>query len=147
MSQKWFFWNYGFYLVVQNNLSEKSSHAKCWLFSALNSWDTGFWSSNCFILNSYLVLVPTVRNRCEIREVSMGLCETSNFSIFTFINVSDLTFCPHSNSSCIYLLMRSKSSNGKICKMMRSHFRTLWWGSIFMTITTVTSNSLGTKYF
>ena len=27
-SQKWFFRNYGFYSIVRNNLSEKSSHAK-----------------------------------------------------------------------------------------------------------------------
>ena len=54
MSQKQFFWNYGFYSIVRNNLSEKSSHAKKWLFSALNSWDMGFWSSNCFILNSLI---------------------------------------------------------------------------------------------
>ena len=76
-SQKWFFWNYGFYSIVQNNLSEKSSHAKYCLFSAL------------------------------------------------FINASDLKFCPHSYSSCVYRMMRFKGSNGKICKMMTSHFGTL----------------------
>ena len=54
-----FFWNYGFYSILQNNLSAKSSQAKYWLFSA----DMGVWSSNCLILNSYLVLVPEVRNR------------------------------------------------------------------------------------
>ena len=54
----------------------------------------------------------------------MGLCKTSNFSIFTFINASDLKFCPRSYSSCIYLMMRFKGLNGKICKMMTSHFRT-----------------------
>ena len=31
----------------------------------------------------------------------MGLCKTSNFSIFTFINASDLKFCPRSYSSCV----------------------------------------------
>ena len=31
----------------------------------------------------------------------MGLCKTSNFSIFTFINTSDLKFCTRSYSSCI----------------------------------------------
>ena len=29
--------NYGIFSIVQNNLSERSSHAKHWLFSALNS--------------------------------------------------------------------------------------------------------------
>ena len=55
----------------------------------------------------------------------MGLCKTSNFSIFTFINGSDLKFCTRSHSSCVYLMMRFKGSNGKVCKMMTSHFRTL----------------------
>ena len=81
-SQKWFFWNYGFYSIVQNNLSEKSSHAKYCLFSAL------------------------------------------------FINASDLKFCPHSYSSCVYRMMRFKGSNGKLCKMMTSHFRTRFCGFI-----------------
>ena len=49
------FFNYGFYLVVRNNLSEKKfKRQKKWLFSALNSWDMGVWSSNCFILNSLI---------------------------------------------------------------------------------------------
>ena len=47
----------------------------------------------------------------------MGLCKTSNFSIFTFINASDLKFCPCSYSSCVYRMMRFKGSNGQICKM------------------------------
>ena len=55
----------------------------------------------------------------------MGLCKTSNFSIFTFINASDLKFCPRSYSSCVYLMMRFRGSNENICKMMMSHFRTL----------------------
>ena len=38
-SQKWFFWNYGFYSIFWKNPPEKSSHAKNWLFSALNSWE------------------------------------------------------------------------------------------------------------
>ena len=33
----------------------------------------------------------------------MGLCETSNFSIFAFINASDLKFCTR---SCVYRMMR-----------------------------------------
>ena len=36
----------------------------------------------------------------------MGLCETSNFSILTFINASDLKFCMYSYSSCVYRMMR-----------------------------------------
>ena len=50
----------------------------------------------------------------------MGLCKTSNFSIFTFINGSYLTFCPHSYSSCAYLIDEVKSSNGKVYKMMKA---------------------------
>ena len=53
----------------------------------------------------------------------MGVCETSN-SIFTSMNASDLRFCTRSYSSCVYLMMRFKGSNGKVCKMMTSHFRT-----------------------
>ena len=55
----------------------------------------------------------------------MGLCKTSNVSIFTFINASDLKFCQRSYSCCAYRMMRFKGSNGKICKMMTSHFGTL----------------------
>ena len=55
----------------------------------------------------------------------MGLCKTSNFSIFTFINASDLKFCTRSYSSCVYRRMRFKVSNGKVGKLMTSHFRTL----------------------
>ena len=55
----------------------------------------------------------------------MGLCKTSNFSIFTFINANDLKFCTRPYSSCVYRTRRFKGSNGKVCKMMTSHFRTL----------------------
>ena len=48
----------------------------------------------------------------------MGLCKTSIFYIY-------LKFRPRSYSSCVYHMMRSKGSNGKVCKMMTSHFRTL----------------------
>ena len=60
-----------------------------------------------------------------MREVSMRLCKTSNFSILTSLNANDLKFCPHSYSSCVYCMMRFKGSNGKVCKMITSHFRTL----------------------
>ena len=55
----------------------------------------------------------------------MGLCKTSNFSIFTFIKDNDLKFCTRSYSSCVYHIMRFKCSNGKLYKMITSHFRTL----------------------
>ena len=55
----------------------------------------------------------------------MGLCKTSKFSIFTFINASNLIFCTCSYNSCVYHMMRFKGSNGKVCKMITSHFRTL----------------------
>ena len=74
----------------------------------------------------YLVLVPAFRNKRQIREVSMGLCKTSNFFIFSVINASDLKFCTPSYSSCVYLMMRFKGSIGKVCKMMTSHFGTLF---------------------
>ena len=48
-----FFWNYGFYSFVQNNLSAKKVKTN-WLYSALNSWNMGFWRSTCFILNSLI---------------------------------------------------------------------------------------------
>ena len=51
----------------------------------------------------------------------MALCKTSNFSIFTFINASDLKFYTCSYSSCVYHMMRFK---WKSLQMMMSHFRT-----------------------
>ena len=51
--------------------------------------------------------------------------ETSNVFIFSVINASDLKFCPRSYS-CVYLMMRFWGSNENICKMMTSHFRTLY---------------------
>ena len=36
-----------------------------------------------------------------------------------------MKFCTRSYSSCVYLMMRFKGSNGKVSKMMTSHFRTL----------------------
>ena len=53
-SQKWFFWNCGVLAIVWKNLSENNSHAKYRLFSALNSWDMGFQSTNFSILNSLI---------------------------------------------------------------------------------------------
>ena len=48
------------------------------------------------------------------------------FSIFTFIEANYLKFCTRSYSSCIYCMMRFKDSNGKVCKMMMSHFIELY---------------------
>ena len=64
----------------------------------------------------------------------MGLYKTSIFSISTFINANDLKFCPRSYSSCVYRMMRSKCSNGKVCKMMMSHFGTLYPSYIILLI-------------
>ena len=55
-----------------------------------------------------------------------GLCKTSICSIFTFIKDNNLKFCTRSYSSCVYRMMRFKGSNGKVCKIMTSYFRTLW---------------------
>ena len=55
----------------------------------------------------------------------MGLCKTSNFSLFAFTKDNYLKFCARSYSSCVYRMMRFKGSNGKVCKMMTSHFGTL----------------------
>ena len=57
----------------------------------------------------------------------MGLCETSNFSIFTFSSASDLKFCTRPYSNCFCLTMRFSGLNGKVWKMMTSHFGTLLW--------------------
>ena len=54
--------------IVRNNLSERRSHAKHWLFSALNSWELKFLHTEL----SYLVLDPVVR-----RKVSMELGKIS----------------------------------------------------------------------
>ena len=51
----------------------------------------------------------------------MGLCKTSDFSIFPFINASDLKFCtPFLQQLCISHDAIS-GSNGKVSKMMTSH--------------------------
>ena len=63
----------------------------------------------------------------------MGLCKTSNFSIFTFMNASDLKVCTHSYSSCVYHMMRFKGSNGNVYQMMMS--------SLFSSTTTEAINS------
>ena len=52
----------------------------------------------------------------------MGLCKTSYFSIFTFNNARELKFCTRSYSRCVYHMMRFKSPNENVCKMMTSHF-------------------------
>ena len=44
----------------------------------------------------------------------MGLCKTSNFCIFTFTYASDLKFCTHSYSSCVYHMMRLKVQMEKL---------------------------------
>ena len=61
---EWFSEIMGFIRLFRSTYLQKVHMQKKWLFSALNSWDMGVWSSNCFILNSYLLLVPEVRNRC-----------------------------------------------------------------------------------
>ena len=50
----------------------------------------------------------------------MGLCETSNFSIFTFSCASDLKVCTHSYSNCFCLMMRL-SLNGQNDKVTLQH--------------------------
>ena len=50
----------------------------------------------------------------------MGMCKTSNFSIFTFIIASNLKFCTRSFSSCVYRTMRFIGSNGKVCNGIES---------------------------
>ena len=112
----------GFIRLFGTTYLKISSQAKKWPFIAVNSWEFKLLHTKL----SCLVLVPEVRNRHQIREVSMGLCETSDVSIFTLINASDLKFFPRSYSSCVYLMMKFKGSNGKVCNMMTSHFRTLW---------------------
>ena len=49
----------------------------------------------------------------------MGLCETSNFSIFAFSCAGDLKVCTHSYSNCFYLTMRFKVWMEKVAKWWR----------------------------
>ena len=56
----------------------------------------------------------------------MGLCKTPIFSTFTFIKDNDLKCCTCSYSSFVCRMMRFKGLSGKVCKMMMSHFRTLF---------------------
>ena len=58
----------------------------------------------------------------------MGLCKTSNFSIFTFIKDNDLTFCTCSYSSCVYRMFEWKSlqnDDGTLYPQNVSSFRPL----------------------
>ena len=56
----------------QPTVYENSSHSTKWLFCAPTSWDMGFWSSNCSILNPLmLVLVHFIWNQSKIREFSV----------------------------------------------------------------------------
>ena len=55
----------------------------------------------------------------------MGLCKTSNFSIFTFIKDNVLKFFTRSCSSCVYRMIRFKGSNGKVCKTLELHAENL----------------------
>ena len=59
----------------------------------------------------------------------MGLGETPNVYIFTFINASNLKCCTCSYSSCVYCMTSFKGLNGKVCKMMTSHFDANYGGS------------------
>ena len=45
----------------------------------------------------------------------MGLYKTSSFSIFTFMNASDLKFA-HVLTAAVYRMMSFKDSNGKFAK-------------------------------
>ena len=56
----------------------------------------------------------------------MGLCKTSIFSIFIFINGNDLKFCTRFYSRCVYRLNCFKCLNGKVCKMMTSQLEFYW---------------------
>ena len=81
---------------------KKFTRKKKSLFSALNSWS----------LYGFLKF------------------KFSNFSIFTFINVSDLKFCTRSYSSCVYRMMRFKGLKWmeKFAKWWpHTYFRTLFW--------------------
>ena len=93
--------------------TEKNSHDKNCLFSALNSWDMGFWSSNCFKL-SYLVLVREVRNKGSKREVSMGLCQLQTSSSLSF-TLAIWNFA-HVLTTAVYIAWWG----GEVCKMMTS---------------------------
>ena len=55
----------------------------------------------------------------------MGLCKTSNLSIFPFIDAIDLKCWTRSYNSCVYRMMWFKGSSGKVCKMITLHYRTL----------------------
>ena len=46
----------------------------------------------------------------------MELCETSNFSIFTFSSASGLKVCTRSYSNSFYLVMRFEGLDGKFAK-------------------------------
>ena len=49
----------------------------------------------------------------------MGLSETLNFSLFTYLIVLDMKFCcTRSYSNSFYRMMRFEGLNKKACKMM-----------------------------
>ena len=75
---------------------------------------------------SYSGLVHFIWNQCKIREFSTRLYGTLNGSIFTFSTSSDLKFCTHSRSCSVHFLMWFWGLKVKICKIMTSHFATLF---------------------
>ena len=61
---------------------------------------------------SYLVLVLGKRKQHEINEVSMGLCEVSDFSIFPFDSANNLKFgTGNKNNNSFYILIDCKGLN------------------------------------
>ena len=86
----------------------------------------GFWYSNCSILNPFIGLVHFIWNQSKIREFNMRQYGSLNGSIFTFSTASDLRFSTHSWSFCVHCMMCFWGLKVRICKMMTSHFTTLY---------------------
>ena len=105
-------------LFSVNDVYEKGSHYRKWLYRAISSWDIGFWCSNCSKLNP-LMLVHFSWNQSKIWEFSMGLYEPLNSPVFTFSRASDLKFCTHSCSCCVYCMMWFKAPRKRPAKRWR----------------------------
>ena len=77
----------------------KNSHAKNnnQFFSAIKYGLLKFK----FLLTNLFLSYLAVRSQFSIREISMGPCETSDFSSFTFSSTTDMRFCTHTYQSCL----------------------------------------------
>ena len=104
-SQNWFFWNWLFGMSIW----------KKFIIGFSNNRNTGFWKSHFSLPNSYLTLVPAVKNSSAPNERP---CETS-YSLSSLCNAGDSKFCTCSYSNSFHHMIWGSN------QLMTSQFGTL----------------------